>query len=201
MKVLVFDVSDTFPTLSVAVADTVWLPLVSAAGATKLQVPSAATTGAPATGTPSMRTVTVVPGSPVPVMVGVAMLTVLPVAGPTTTGVMGALVSTENRTGVLSGVVPLALVAEAVATWAPSERALASGGVQVYVPAAVLTVVHNTTPSTLMLTVTLGLVTPIKAGRLFAVVLPFAGAVSVGVVGSAPKVATTAWSLTMFVSV
>ena len=116
VKVLVFDVNDTLPTLSVSVADTVWLPLASAAGATRLHVPFAATTGAPATAAPSMRTVTVAPGSPVPVMVGVAALTVLPIAGPTTTGVVGALVSTVNRTAALWGVVPLALVAEAVAT-------------------------------------------------------------------------------------
>ena len=192
VKVLTFDESETLPAASVSMAETVCAPLVSAEESVRLQVPAAVTTGAPATATPSMRTVTVAPGSPVPVTVGVAVLTTLPFAGPTTTGVTGARVSTVKLTGALSGVVPFASVAVAVATCGPT--ASAEAGAQENAPPAEDVVVHTTTPSTFTFTVTEGLVVPLKVGVALAVVLPLAGAVSVGVSGSGLNVTTTAWS-------
>ena len=80
----------------------------------KVQLPSAATVVVPTTW-PSTVMLTVVPGSPVPVMEGVLSVVVLAFAGPASVGVSGARPSMVKRVGVLSGEEPPAFEAETVA--------------------------------------------------------------------------------------
>src|SRR3546814_11665532 len=72
--------SDSLFPASVWVAVAVWLPSVNAVGASMVHRPPLLTTAVPI-GVPSMLTVTVAPGSPVPDTVGVESLIVQPSAG------------------------------------------------------------------------------------------------------------------------
>ena len=70
-------------------------PSASAVAGVKLQAPEALATVVP-TGVPSTMTVTVLPASAVPVYVGVLSLVTEPLAGVSTTGAAGGVVSTVN---------------------------------------------------------------------------------------------------------
>ena len=158
MKVLVFDGGEVLPAGSAAVAVTVCEPGGRSAGTVTVKVPSGPTIAVPMT-VPSTETVTVEPGSPVPVMVGVGSVVWLPFAGPTRTGEAGGLVSTVKVVGGLSSELPCTLEAETVATCAPSGSVVV--GVQVKVPAPVATVVQTTWPSTRTVTVLPGSAVPV----------------------------------------
>src|ERR687891_174294 len=83
------EAGEALPSASVWVAVTVWSPSVSGSVSSRLQVPSAATVVVPTTA-PSMVTVTVAPGSPVPVIVGVLSFVISPSVGDVITGAAGA---------------------------------------------------------------------------------------------------------------
>src|ERR687893_28186 len=89
---------ETLPAASVCVAEIVCGPSANGVVGVTDHVPSAATTAVPSTVPAASVTVTVAPGSPVPVIVGVASLTVDPSAGAVITGAGVASVSTVNVT-------------------------------------------------------------------------------------------------------
>src|SRR3546814_11519930 len=92
--------SDSFCPAAVWGAVAGWLPSVNAVGASMVHRPPLLTTAVPI-GVPSMLTVTVAPGSPVPDTVGAASLIVEPSAGVVMVGASGAVVSRseERRVG------------------------------------------------------------------------------------------------------
>lgn len=91
-KVLVFDAPETLPAASVEVAETVCEPAASGDEGVKVQFPEPSVVAVP-TGEPSIRTVTVLLASAVPLMAGVVLLVALASAGAVTTGAAGAVVS------------------------------------------------------------------------------------------------------------
>ena len=134
------------------------------------------------TTTPSTITVTVLPASAVPLYVGVLSLVVEPLAGVSTTGAAGGVVSTVN---VLvfdcALVLPAASVAVALTVCDPSASAV--GGVKLQVPEALATVVPTTTPSTITVTVLPASAVPVYVGVLSLVVEPLAGVSTTGAAG------------------
>ena len=155
------------PAGSVAVTSTVCGPSPNA-GVVQLKLPLASATAVQSVTPPSV-TFTVLPGSAVPVMIGVLSLVLNVSVGVTTTGAAGATVSTVTASGVLTGpVLPAGSVAVAVRLCGP----LVSGvvGVQLQLPAPSATAVHTVVPLGLSLTVTVlpGSAVPLRVG----VVLP-----------------------------
>ena len=71
---------------------------------------------------PSIRTVTVLPTSAVPVVV-IGSVRLWPACGAETTGAFGALVSRVNETDADSPLVPFGSLALAVTAWGPSVKA------------------------------------------------------------------------------
>ena len=87
-----------FPPGSVAVASIVWLPFAIGRAGEQLQVLPAFTNAVHSV-TPFSLTVTVLPASAVPPIVGVLSFVALPTVGDVMVGVTGATLSTSNVTG------------------------------------------------------------------------------------------------------
>lgn len=175
------DWADTLPAASVAEAVTWCGPLINVVPTTHDHSPEEVAVTKHTT-TPSTRTVTVLFASAVPLNDGEGEV-VAPTVGATTTGTFGATVSMVNPTPLEVGLVPFALLAEAVISCAPSPIAVAA--VQAHCPCAFTTAVHTTMPSTLTDTVLAGAPRPEKVGVLSLVVEPFEGCVTTGVLGPA----------------
>ena len=122
------------------------------------------------------------PGSPVPVAVGRVVLRRLPLAGPTTLGVNGEVVSMVKTTGLDGGEMPLTLRAVTVTTCGPS--ASATVGVHVNEPPAVAVARQTTAPSMMTEIVVPGSPVPVKVGVESELTLSAAGAMSTGVPGN-----------------
>src|ERR1044071_3893283 len=105
----------------------------------QLQWPVASTTAVQMV-TPPSFTVTVVPGSAVPLIGGRWVAGLLPFAGPPITGRAGAVVSTVNDDATGALVLPEVSVAVAVMSCSPSDSG--DVGVQVQVPLASAVVVQ-----------------------------------------------------------
>ena len=162
----------------VSVAVAVWLALESTVVGVRLHVPLAATVVVPALA-PSMSRVSVSEAWPVPEMVGVAVATVVPLAGAVITGGGGKFVLTVNVSAVEAcDGVPAALVSVAVAVWLALESAAV--GVRLHVPLVATVVVPAVTPS--MSTVSLSEAWPVPeiVGVAVVIVVPLAGAVMDG---------------------
>src|ERR671917_288304 len=180
------DAGETFPTASICVADTVCGPSPSGVVGSSVQVPSGATVAVPTT-TPSTVTVTVAPGSPVPVIVGVLSEIVDPSAGLSTTGASGTVVSTVNVTVSDAGdVLPAGSVCVAVTVWSPSASGVVTSRLQV--PSGATVVVPTTVPSMVTSTVAPGSPVPVIVGVESAVTSPSAGDGTTG--GSGAVVST-----------
>lgn len=132
-------------------------------------------------GVPLSDTVTVAPGSaPVPLIVGLGLLTVLPGAGLVIVGaVVGAMVSTVNvlDTAVLDD--PLVFVATAVIVCWPSPSTVLE--VQLHMPLVSAVAVQSVVPFSLTVTVVLGSAVPLIVGVESFVLPPGAGLRIVGV--------------------
>jgi hypothetical protein len=108
-------------------------------------------------------TVTVLPGSAVPAMVGVGLAVVLPSAGDVTTGAAGAVLSTVKFLGVLTGLVlPAGSVAVAVTVCGPSLKGVL--GEQDQLPPASATAVQSVVVPSFTVTVLPGSAVPPIAG-------------------------------------
>ena len=111
---------------------------------------------------PSTDTVTVDPGTPVPVTVGVLSVIVEPLAGAVMTGAGGAVVSTVKVTSSASEVLPAGSVCVADAVCSPSDNAVV--GVTDQLPAPLTGLVPISVPSMLTVTVAPGSPVPLIAG-------------------------------------
>src|SRR5918998_338505 len=172
------DAGEAFPTASICVADTVCGPSPSGVVGSSVQVPSGATVAVPTT-TPSTVTVTVAPGSPVPVIVGVLSEIVDPSAGLSTTGASGTVVSTVNVTVSDAGdVLPAGSVCVAVTVWSPSASGVVTSRLQV--PSGATVVVPTTVPSMVTSTVAPGSPVPVIVGVESGVTSPSGGGVTTG---------------------
>ncbi len=158
------------PAGSVAVATAVCGPFESAALVGTDQVPSAATVAEP-TAVPSTVTWTVAPGSPVPVMVGVALITVDPFAGAV---IATIVVSSTVKLFIALAVLPAPSRALAATAWGPAASGVVVGIDQV--PSAATVTVPIGVPSITTFTIAPGSPVPVIVGR-GPVVLPFAGEV------------------------
>ena len=130
----------------------------------QLQVPPACTVAVQIVGPlgPSLTAI-VLPGSPVPLKVGVVFeMGVLP-DGDVSVGATGATVSTVNGCVVVGLVLPAASVALADTVCSPS--ASASVGVQLQFALESATAVHTGTPPSVTLTVLSGSAVPPIGGR------------------------------------
>jgi hypothetical protein len=177
-------VIERFPAGSVALAVTECMPGASGRVTGQLHVPSAVATTSQITW-PSMRTVTVLPASAVPVMVGVGPV-VWPAVGPVMTGGSGAMVSMVKGTVCELALVPPEEVAVAVTWCGPSASGVA--GEQMKRPVSSATAVQTgiEPPSTYSLTVAPGVARPSKAGVGSVPELLATGAVMTGVEGGWP---------------
>lgn len=101
------------PAGSVAVALIVCAPSAKGRLELQFQLPLASTVAVQSVTTPSL-TVTVLPGSPIPVIVGVLSLVVLLTVGEITLGAAGVVVSTVNARGAVVDVPPAPSVTVAV---------------------------------------------------------------------------------------
>ena len=131
---------------------------------------------------PLSRMLTVLPGVPVPLKVGVPSSMVLPgtmapVLSPTLSllagaaGLAGAVVSEEKFSGSLAGLVlPVGSVSLVVIEWLPSGSGVV--GVYVQLPRGSTTAVPMTLPLSRMLTVLPGVPVPLKVGVLSSVEPP-----------------------------
>lgn len=155
-------VIDTLPAASVARAVVVCAPGASGWVTGQLHAPCALATTSHTTW-PSTRTVTVLPASAVPVMVGVELVTWSTV-GLVMTGSGGAIESTVKGTPVDDGLVPSPVVAVAVTVCGPSVSGVV--GAQTKRPVVSATAVHTGVmpPSTKTFTVEPGVAVPSKAG-------------------------------------
>ena len=149
------------PAGSVAVTASACGPLLSGVVGVQLQLPLLSAT-AVQTGAPPSVTFTVLPGSAVPLMTGVVLAVVLPLAGPDTTGAVGAVVSTVNVRAGEATLPPPESVTVAMMVCGP----LLSGalGVQLQLPLALAVVVHSVTPPSVTTTVPLGVPVPLIVG-------------------------------------
>lgn len=133
------------PEASLANAVGAWAPGASGFVGMQLHVPFGCTTVVHSVGpfVPSF-TVTVEPGSPVPVIMGVLFEVLPPFAGPVITGAAGGVVSTVNGTVVGWLMFPAGSVATTPRVCGP----LASGvvGVQLHVPLGCTVVVQINVP-------------------------------------------------------
>ena len=121
--------SDSLPAESSKTAETLCGPLASGVVTGTVQLPSSSTSASPIR-TPSMKTVTVAPGSPVPTMSGVESVVVDPSAGAVITGASGASSSTTNSLSSASDSLPASSVWIADAVCGPSASGVVTGTVQ-----------------------------------------------------------------------
>lgn len=151
--------------------------------ASQLQVPDELVVAVHNTVVPS-RTVMVLPGSAVPVMVGVASGVTWLVVGPVMTGVEGAVASMVKWFEFEAiDTLPAASLATALATCMPVVRSIE--GVHENAPLVASAVaVQTTCPSTETVTVLPGSAVPDRAGRRVVEVDPSAGVVSTGALGA-----------------
>ncbi|NJM42243.1 MAG: hypothetical protein HC853_16630 [Anaerolineae bacterium] len=151
------------PAGSVVVVASVCGPLLNGV-VVQLQLPLVSATAVQSTGPPTpSRTVTVLPGSAVPVTVGVLSLVVLLSVGLVTAGAAGAVVSIVKLRGALAGpVLPALSVWVAVMACAP----LLSGvlGVQLQLPPASAVAVQSVVEPSFTVTVAFGSAVPTIAG-------------------------------------
>ena len=151
------------PAGSVAVASTVCRPSAKV-GVVQDQLPLALVTAVQSV-TPPSFTVTVLPGSAVPVMVGVLSLVLKVSVGVTTTGAAGATVSTVNTRGVPAGLVlPAGSVWVGVSVCGPFVNGVV--GVQVQWPTPSTTAVQTVVAPSFTVTVAPGSPEPLRAGVL-----------------------------------
>ncbi len=135
-------------------------------GVVQLQLPLASAIAVQSVVAPSF-TVTVLPASAVPVIVGVLSLVLKVSVGVITTGAAGATVSTVTATGVLAGLVlPAGSVAVGVRVCGPLVKGVL--GVQVQLPAPSTTAVQTVVAPSFTVTVLPGSPVPLIGG----VVLP-----------------------------
>jgi hypothetical protein len=176
------DTGDVLPAGSVCVAVIVCAPSLNGADGVQDHEPSAATVAVHSVVPPS-TTVTVAPGSPVPLMVGVLSFVAEPPAGPVITGAAGADVSTVNVTGAEAGDgLPAGSTCVAVIVCEPSANGV--DGTQLQLPPLVTTAVHRVVPPSKTVTVAPGSPEPAMVGVLSFVTEPDAGAVINGAVGA-----------------
>ena len=169
------------PPAAACVAVMVWLALLSGVVGVKVHAPLT-TTAVPAT-VPSIDTVTVSPVTPVPEMIGVAVVvSVLPLAGLVMVGAGGAVATlTVNVSEAAGELGPPAAACVAVMVWLALLSAVV--GVKVHAPLTT-TAVPATVPS--IDTVTVSPVTPppeMVGVAVVVSVLPLAGLVMVGAAG------------------
>jgi hypothetical protein len=151
VKVFVLESTLTFPAASLALAFTLCAPSKREAGCTKLQFPVPSTAAVPCSD-PSAKTVKVLYASAVPDILGVLSFVLLPLAGETTIGAAGGVVSTVNVFTLESELtLPIASAAIAFMVWYPSDKAV--GCVKVQFPAPLAVVVPTVLPSAMMVTV------------------------------------------------
>ena len=177
------------PAGSVAATNTVCGPLLSAVVGVQLQVPPAPTTAVQSV-TPPSFTVMVLPGSAVPLNVGVVSLTTWLGVGALTTGVAGGVLSTVIGRVLAGPVLPAGSVAVALSVCAPSLRA--KGGVQVQLPLASTTALQITGPPapSVTLTVLPGSPVPLTVGVVSLKMLPAVGAMMAGAMGAVESIVT-----------
>jgi hypothetical protein len=177
------------PAGSVAVAFSVCGPSLSAKGGVQLQLPLASTTAVQITGPPAPSvTLTVLLGSPVPLMVGVVSLTTALAAGETIAGGTGAVLSIVIGVLAAGPVLPVGSVAVVLKVCGPSLNGVL--GVHVHEPAALAVAVQSTGPPgpSRTVTVLLGSAEPEIVGVVSLSGLPLLGEVTVGAAG--PTVST-----------
>lgn len=127
--------------------------------------------------------VTVLPGSAMPLIIGVVLAVVVPVTGAVIVGATGATVSMLNDVGRLAGpALPAGSVCLAVIVWGP----LLSGalGVQVQLPDGLTTAMHIGVPPSLMVTVAPGSPVPLSVGCVPLSTAPAAGVLTTGARGA-----------------
>lgn len=139
-------------------------------------------------GTPFSPTVTVTPGSAVPMTGGLLLPVKAPGAGAVTTGAAGGTVSTVNGRGVAGLVLPAASVAVALAVCGPSTSG--SAGVQFQLPLESVKAVHSVALPSLTVTVDAGSAVPLKGGLLLLVLAKFAGVTITGAAGGTVSTVT-----------
>ena len=173
----------TLPEGSTCVTPSVCGLSVNGVVGVQLQLPLASTTAVQMTGpaAPS-RTLTVAPGSPVPVTVGVVSLITSPGVGDVTTGAIGATVSTVNAR--VAGVLTLPAASVAVTEMACGPSANDVVGSQLHTPEALAVALHSTTPPSLTLILAFGSLLPLMVGVLSLVVLLAAGVAMLGALGA-----------------
>src|SRR5580765_6432090 len=178
---------ELFPAGSVWVAVRVVSPSGSGVVGVTDHVPPASTVVVPI-GLPSWSvTVTVAPGSPVPVMVGVLSFVDDPSAGAVITGAAGGVVSTVKVTGAEGAeTLPARSAWVAVSVVAPSGSGVV--GVSDHAPPASTVAVPIGAPPALTVTVAPGSPVPVIVGVLSVVVEPSAGAVITGAAGVAVSI-------------
>ena len=152
------------PAGSVAVTLSVCAPSAIGRVGVQLHAPLALAT-AVQTGTPFSVTLTVLPGSAVPLTVGVLSFVLPLAAGAVTVGAVGAVLSTPKVTGGVV-VVPLGLLMVATTVVGPWGNGVA--GVQLQLPLALIVVVHTAVPVGDVVTVTWppGVPVPVKVGAV-----------------------------------
>ncbi len=156
------------PARSVATASTVWTSLVRRVRVANTQLPLVSTVTLPSC-SPSTVMTTVAPGSPVPVISGVASSVVLPSAGLSMRTTVP--VSTVNEPMSIASRVPT--VTEAVTICRPSDSGVVSGRLQA--PIASTSAVPTMVPPMLTVTVVPGVPVPVRVGIAFVIVLPSTG--------------------------
>jgi hypothetical protein len=166
-------VGDIFPAASVFITERELVPCESGTVGTIDQLPAVLTYPLPTTVVPESID-TIVPGSPVPVIVGVGVATVDADSGDTIVGAVGAIVSTISAIviGVLA--IPLLPICVPTRVLLPSGRADVTG--HTYVPDADTVVVHTVVPARVNVTVAPGAPLPVMVGVGLLVLEPLAGA-------------------------
>ena len=166
---------------------TSYSPGDSASGTVKEKFPLASAVVDP-TRSPSMRMITSLPGSAVPVIVGVESLVLPPSAGDVIPGAAGSSVSIRKPLVFDGGEsLPAGSVAPTNASWGPA----ASGavGVKEKSPFPLAVVVPIEAPSTKTSTSAPGSARPVKVGVLSLVTSPSAGLFNVGAAGAVTSIA------------
>ncbi len=150
------------PAGSVAVTASACGPSLSGVVGVQLQLPLPSAT-AVQTGLPPSVTLTVLPGSAVPLSVGVLSPVVLPAVGEITVGAAGAVLSTVKlRVGEVT-LPPPESVTVAIRLCGPLPSAVL--GVQLQLPLASTVVVQIVVPPSFTTTVPLGVPVPLIVGR------------------------------------
>ncbi len=175
------EAADALPAASRAAAEAACAPVLRAVAGVHAHPPCALALAVHAT-EPSMRTVTVEPGSDKPESTGLAPV-VAPEEGTKIEGVNGAVVSMRKSFTFEPGEALSAASFEvACAKWTLSESGVIA--LQLKVP-PVATAVQTTTPSTRTETVLPSSAVPVNVGNTTLVELPAAGFVNTGALGAA----------------